>query len=90
VHGNYYFYLCDSIANFHRFVFRMQMQGMNQYGNHRGFGGPPQPQRQGGRRGNMRGGFRNTRFDQNNQRNQNYNQGQGGQRPNEVLYFPTY
>ncbi|XP_045768478.1 hrp65 protein-like [Maniola jurtina] len=63
----------------------MQMQAMNQYGNNRGFGGPPQPQRQGGRRGNNRGGtgaggFRNnSRFDH-NQRNPN--QQQGGQRPN--------
>ncbi|XP_023935383.2 hrp65 protein [Bicyclus anynana] len=60
----------------------MQMQAMNQYGNNRGYGGPPQPQRQGGRRGNNRGGaggFRNnSRFDH-NQRNQNQ---QGGQRPN--------
>ncbi|PZC85153.1 hypothetical protein B5X24_HaOG202917 [Helicoverpa armigera] len=59
----------------------MQMQAMNQFGNHRGFGGPPQPQRQ-GRRGNNRGGFRNSRFDHNVQRNQNH--GQGGQRPNEA------
>lgn len=59
------------------------MQAMNQY--QRAFGGPPQPQRQGNRRGNNRGGFRNnSRFDQNNQRNQNH--GQGGQRPsNEPL-----
>lgn len=57
----------------------MQMHAMNQYGNQRGFGGPPQPQRQ-GRRGNNRGGFRNSRFDHNNQRNMNH--GQGGQRPN--------
>lgn len=57
----------------------MQMYAMNQFGNQRGFGGPPQPQRQ-GRRGNHRGGFRNnSRFDQRNQ-----NHGQGGQRPNEV------
>lgn len=65
----------------------MQMQAMNQYGNHRGFGGPPQPQRQGGRRGHNRGGFRNSRFDNNqgNQRHQNQNHGPGGQRPhNEV------
>ncbi|CAH2216832.1 jg14821, partial [Pararge aegeria aegeria] len=58
---------------------RMQMQAMNQYGN-RGYGGAPQPQRQ-GRRGNNRGGpggFRNnSRFDH-NQRNSNQ---QGGQRP---------
>ncbi|CAH0407041.1 unnamed protein product [Chilo suppressalis] len=62
----------------------MQMQGMNNYGNQRGFGGPPQPQRQGGRRGNNRGGFRNSRFEHNNQRNSNQgnqNQGSGGQRP---------
>ncbi|XP_060803942.1 hrp65 protein isoform X2 [Amyelois transitella] len=61
----------------------MQMQAMNQY--NRGFGGPPQPQRQGGRRGNNRGGFRgNSRFEHNqNQRNQN--QGQGGQRPNNEI-----
>ncbi|KAM3964165.1 PTB-associated splicing factor isoform 2-T2 [Aphomia sociella] len=59
----------------------MQMQAMNHYGNQRGFGGPPQPQRQGMRRGNNRGGFRNSRFDQNTQRNQP-NHGQGGQRPN--------
>lgn len=67
---------------------RMQMQAMNQYGNQRGYGGPPQPQRQGGRRGMNRGGFRNPRFDQ-NQRNQNH--GQGGQRPNndvsQVIYL---
>ena len=62
--------------------FSMQMQAMNQFGN-RGFGGPPQPQRQ-GRRGNNRGGFRNSRFDHTQQRNQNQNHGQGGQRPNEV------
>ncbi|KAJ8730874.1 hypothetical protein PYW08_002287 [Mythimna loreyi] len=62
----------------------MQMQGMNQFGN-RGFGGPPQPQRQ-NRRGNNRGGFRNTRFDNTPQRNQN--QGQGGQRPNEIKSAP--
>lgn len=55
----------------------MQMQGMNQYGN-RGYGGPPQPQRQGGRRGNNRGGFRNSRFEH-NQRSPNH---LGGQRPN--------
>lgn len=60
----------------------MHMHAMNQYGN-RGFGGPPQPQRQGGRRGNNRGfgggNFRNnSRFDHNQQRNQN---NQGGQRP---------
>ncbi|CAH0581213.1 unnamed protein product [Chrysodeixis includens] len=57
----------------------MQMHAMNQFGNQRGFGGPPQPQRM-GRRGNHRGGFRNnTRFDQ-----RNLNHGQGGQRPTEV------
>lgn len=56
---------------------------MNQYGNHRGFGGPPQPQRQGGRRGNNRGGgFRNNSRFEHNQRNPNQNQGPGGQRPN--------
>ncbi|KAF9791458.1 hypothetical protein SFRURICE_007475 [Spodoptera frugiperda] len=61
----------------------MQMQAMNQFGN-RGFGGPPQPQRQ-GRRGHHRGGFRNTRFDHNMHNAQrNMNHGQGGQRPNEV------
>ncbi|CAH0714278.1 unnamed protein product, partial [Brenthis ino] len=55
------------------------MQGMNQYGN-RGYGGPPQPQRQGGRRGNNRGGFRNSRFEHNqSQRGPNH---LGGQRPN--------
>ncbi|XP_013177869.1 PREDICTED: hrp65 protein-like [Papilio xuthus] len=59
----------------------MQMQGMNQFGN-RGYGGPPQPQRQGGRRGNNRGGFRNSRFEHNNQNQRNQNHGQGGQRPN--------
>ncbi|OWR48282.1 splicing factor proline- and glutamine-rich [Danaus plexippus plexippus] len=52
------------------------MHAMNQY---RGFGGPPQPQRQGGRRGNNRGGFRNSRFEHNqNQRGHNFH---GGQRP---------
>ncbi|XP_038214952.1 hrp65 protein-like isoform X1 [Zerene cesonia] len=56
----------------------MQMQAMNHYGN-RGFGGPPQPQRQGGRRGNNRGGFRNNSRFEHNQRNHNQ---QGGQRPN--------
>lgn len=57
----------------------MQMQAMNNFGNQRGFGGPPQPQRQGGRRGNNRG-FRNSRFEHNRPQ-----QGQGGQRPsNEV------
>lgn len=72
----------------------MHMNTMNHYGN-RGFGGPPQPQRQGGRRGNSNrggGGFRNSRFDhnnqnqhnQNNQQQRNQNQGQGDQRPNEV------
>ncbi|XP_063535057.1 hrp65 protein-like isoform X2 [Cydia strobilella] len=61
----------------------MHAQAMNHYGNQRGFGGPPQPQRQGGRRGNNRGGFRGpTRFDQNNQNQRNQNQPQGGQRPN--------
>lgn len=65
----------------------MQMQGMNQFGN-RGYGGPPQPQRQGGRRGNNRGGFRNSRFEHNNQNQRNQNHGQGGQRPNiEVSEF---
>lgn len=73
----------------------MHMHAMNQYGN-RGFGGPPQPQRQGGRRGNNRGfvgggNFRNnSRFDHNQQRNQN---NQGGQRPqNEVsqLFFTRF
>ncbi|KPI96765.1 Hrp65 protein [Papilio xuthus] len=54
---------------------------MNQFGN-RGYGGPPQPQRQGGRRGNNRGGFRNSRFEHNNQNERNQNHGQGGQRPN--------
>ncbi|KPJ12028.1 Hrp65 protein [Papilio machaon] len=54
---------------------------MNQFGN-RGYGGPPQPQRQGGRRGNNRGGFRNSRFEHNNQNQRNHNHGQGGQRPN--------
>lgn len=62
------------------------MQAMNNFGN-RGFGGPPQPQRQGGRRGANRGGFRNSRFDQGNNGNQHRstgNQGnQGGQRPTE-------
>lgn len=59
------------------------MQAMNQF-NNRGFGGPPQPQRQ-GRRGHNRGGFRNTRFDHNMHNAQrNMNHGQGGQRPNEV------
>lgn len=53
----------------------MQMQAMNNFGNQRGFGGPPQPQRQGGRRGNNRG-FRNSRFEHNRPQ-----QGQGGQRP---------
>ena len=66
----------------------MQMQAMNQFGNNRGLGGPPQPQRQGGRRGNNnRGGFRNSRFEH-NQRNSNQNQnhqGQGGQRPGNDL-----
>lgn len=58
------------------------MQAMNQYGN-RGFGGPPQPQRQGGRRGNNRG-FRNSRFEHNQRGGSNH----GGQRPNnEVSYF---
>lgn len=70
--------------------FRMQMHAMNQYGN-RGFGGPPQPQRQGGRRGNNRGGFRNSRFEQNQnnqqQQQRNFNQGQGGQRPIEVSFL---
>lgn len=56
----------------------MQMQAMNQYGN-RGFGGPPQPQRQGGRRGNNRGGFRNSRFEHNQRGGSNHH---GGQRPN--------
>ncbi|CAG9785512.1 unnamed protein product [Diatraea saccharalis] len=71
----------------------MQMQGMNHYGNNRGFGGPPQPQRQGGRRGINRGGFRNSRFEPNNQRNhnqnQNQNQGAGGQRPNNEPVKPA-
>ncbi|KAG7306420.1 hypothetical protein JYU34_009052 [Plutella xylostella] len=53
----------------------MQMHAMNNY--NRGFGGQPQPQRQGPRRGNRGGGgFRQTRFDNNQQRNQNQNQGQ--------------
>lgn len=61
----------------------MQMQNMNQYGN-RGYGGPPQPQRQGGRRGINRGGFRNSRFEH-NQRGPN---NMGNQRPiNEVSTF---
>lgn len=64
----------------------MQMQGMHHFGNQRGYGGPPQPQRQ-GRRGNNRGGFRNSRFDQ-NQRNPNH--GQGGQRPNNEVSQITY
>ncbi|CAK1540441.1 unnamed protein product [Leptosia nina] len=59
---------------------------MHHFGN-RGFGGPPQPQRQGGRRGNRGGGFRggnNSRFDH-NQRNQPH----GGQRPmNEPVHPP--
>ncbi|VVC89958.1 unnamed protein product [Leptidea sinapis] len=57
------------------------MQAMNQYINNRGFGGPPQPQRQGGRRGMNRGGgggYRNSRFDQ-HQANTSPNP--GGQRP---------
>ncbi|GBP55577.1 Hrp65 protein [Eumeta japonica] len=67
--------------------------GMNHYGNHhRGFGGQPQPQRQGGRRGNNRGGFRNSRFEPNNMNNMNNmnknvqpNQGSPiGQRPTEI------
>lgn len=68
---------------------------MNNFGNsNRGFGGQPQPQRQGPRRGNNRGGFRNTRFEQvNNQGNQrNQNQQNQGQRPNEVslcTYFQS-
>ncbi|KAL0880770.1 hypothetical protein ABMA27_001971 [Loxostege sticticalis] len=67
----------------------MQMHGMNQYGNHRGFGGPPQPQRQGGRRGNNRGGgFRNNSRFEHNQRNPNQNQGPGGQRPNNEAVKP--
>lgn len=71
----------------HNFVIGMQMQAMHQFGNNqRGFGGPPQPQRQGGRRGNRGGGgggggFRNSRFDH-NQRNPNNQNSQGGQRPN--------
>lgn len=59
------------------------MQAMNNFGN-RGFGGAPQPQRQGGRRGTNRGGFRNSRFDQPNNQQRNA-QNQGGQRPNEVI-----
>ncbi|XP_049868565.1 hrp65 protein-like isoform X3 [Pectinophora gossypiella] len=58
----------------------MQMHAMNQFG--RGYGGPPQPQRQGGRRGNRGGigGFRNnSRFEHNQRNNPNM---QGGQRPN--------
>ncbi|XP_053612218.1 hrp65 protein-like [Plodia interpunctella] len=55
------------------------MQAMNHY--NRGFGGPPQPQRQ-NRRGNNRGGFRgHSRFD-NSPHQRNQNQGQGVQRPN--------
>ncbi|XP_047509099.1 hrp65 protein-like [Pieris napi] len=58
----------------------MQGQAMNHFG-HRGFGGPPQPQRQGGRRGNRGGGFRgNSRFEHNHRNSTQ----QGGQRPNEV------
>lgn len=55
--------------------FSIQMQAMHQFGN-RGFGGPPQPQRQGGRRGNNRGGFRHSRFEPNQQQQQQRNQGQ--------------
>ncbi|XP_050346602.1 hrp65 protein-like [Nymphalis io] len=63
----------------------MQMQGMNQYGN-RGYGGPPQPQRQGGRRGNNRGGFRNSRFEHNQRGGPNH---LGGQRPNNEMPKPV-
>lgn len=57
----------------------MQMQ--SSFG--RGFGGPPQPQRQGGRRGrgNFRGNGNNSRFDQPQQR---HGQGSNNQRPSEV------
>ncbi|XP_047530623.1 hrp65 protein-like isoform X1 [Vanessa atalanta] len=63
----------------------MQMQAMNQYGN-RGYGGPPQPQRQGGRRGNNRGGFRNSRFEHNQRGGPNHH---GGQRPNNEMPKPV-
>lgn len=66
------------------------MHAMNHYGNQRGFGGPPQPQRQGGRRGNNRGGFRQTRFDNNGPNQRNPNQGQGGQRPNNEVSVKIY
>ncbi|KAJ2949836.1 hypothetical protein O0L34_g11150 [Tuta absoluta] len=69
------------------------MQGM-QFGN-RGFGGPPQPQRQGGRRGGNRGGggggppggFRNNSRFEHNQGNNQRNHNQGGQRPNDNQKF---